>query len=127
MGARNNKKQAIPVRTPDGNGSGRASDGPLRGAAHAATIIILLRSFCIRLAHALTLLVLEGAVANFRARRLVERLLREKAFWCTFDGCRKRNIMYGSADRCIPSTERITMADPIHANAGDQMTTLWEA
>ena len=99
----------------------------MRGAAHAATIIIFIRSFCIRLAHALTLLVLEGAVANFRARRLVERLLREKAFWCTFDAGRDGNIKYGYADRCSPSTERITMADPISGNAGDQMTTPWEA
>ena len=54
-------------------------------------------------------------------------MLREKAFWYTFDGCRKRNVRYGSADRCSPSTVRITMADPTLANAGDQMTTLWEA
>ena len=54
-------------------------------------------------------------------------MLREKAFWYTFDGCRKRNVRYGSADWCIPSTERITLADPFLENAFDQMTTLWEA
>ena len=60
--------------------SGRASDGPLPTLAHATTIIILTRSFCMRLAHELAQLPFEGRVAKARTRREPERIVIVKAF-----------------------------------------------